>query len=97
MINIRNIIWLDEVIEKIYRKHQVLTDEVEEIFLRKLLIFFKERGRKNTQENVYVALGTTENERFLFVLFILKLSKEALILTARDMSRSEKKYYEERK
>jgi uncharacterized DUF497 family protein len=97
VINIRNIIWIDEVIEKIYWKHQVLTDEVEEVFSRKPLIFFRERGRKNKKENVYVALGTTESGRYLFVLFILKLSKEALILSARDMTRMERKYYEERK
>jgi uncharacterized DUF497 family protein len=40
-----------------------------------------------------MALGTTESGRYLAVLFIYKNTKEALILSARDMARKEKKLY----
>jgi uncharacterized DUF497 family protein len=40
-----------------------------------------------------VALGRTDAGRYLSVLFIYKLSKEALILSARDMARKERRIY----
>lgn len=40
-----------------------------------------------------MALGRTEAGRYLAVLFILKLNDEALILSARDMARNERKHY----
>ncbi len=44
-------------------------------------------------ENVYLALGQTEAGRYLTVLFIYKKTKEALILSARDMANKERKMY----
>jgi uncharacterized DUF497 family protein len=40
-----------------------------------------------------LALGQTEAGRYLTVLFIHKKSKEALILSARDMAEKERKLY----
>ena len=97
MIIIKDIFWIEEVVDKIQWKHQVTPHEVEEVLFRNPSIAFKEKGRRNIQENVYIALGTTESGRYLFVLFLLKLTKEALILTARDMTISERKYYEKKK
>lgn len=97
MIIIKNILWTEEVADKIQWKHQVIPQEVEEVLSRNPYIVFKEKGRRNVQENVYVAFGTTDSGRYLFVLFILKLNKEALILTARDMTSSERKYYEKKR
>jgi hypothetical protein len=45
-------------------------------------------------EDVYMALGQTEEGRYLIVLFIHKKAKEALILSARDMARKERKLYD---
>lgn len=44
-------------------------------------------------EDMYVALGRTYAGRYLIVFFIYKLTKDALIVTARDMNKSERKYY----
>jgi uncharacterized DUF497 family protein len=44
-------------------------------------------------ENVYIALGQTDAGRYLSVLFIHKKTKEALILSARDMADKERKIY----
>lgn len=53
---------------------------------------FIEKGeRKN--EDVYMALGQTVGGRYLMILFIHKETKEALIISARDMSGKERKMY----
>ena len=85
-------IWLDEIEDKLAGKHHVSVDEVEEVFEDEPKFRFVEKGHR-TREDVYMALGRTEAGRYLAVLFILKLNNEALILSARDMADSEKKYY----
>jgi hypothetical protein len=47
-------------------------------------------------EHVFNALGKTQYGRYLSVFFIKKSGKRALILTARDMNRAERKRYEEK-
>jgi uncharacterized DUF497 family protein len=44
-------------------------------------------------EDVYLALGQTDAGRYLTVLFIYKFSSQALILSARDMAKKERKLY----
>ena len=72
MTFIKSILWTEEVSDKIHWKHQVIPQEVEEVLSRNPCIVFKEKGRRNVKENVYIAFGTTESGRYLFVLFILK-------------------------
>jgi len=96
-LKITGTLWLDDVVDKLDRKHQVTTSEVEEVLSGKPKIYFKEKGRRDLEENLYVALGKTASGRYLFVLFILKSHKRALIITARDMTISEKKYYEKKR
>ena len=42
---------------------------------------------------MYNALGTTESGRHLSVFFIHKLTNDALILSARDMDKKERRRY----
>jgi uncharacterized DUF497 family protein len=91
-MNIEGIIWLRTVIDKLAFKHHVEIDEVEEIFRGKPKFRFVEKGERE-DENVYMALGQTESGRYLTVLFIYKRTKEALILSARDMAAKERKMY----
>ena len=44
-------------------------------------------------EDVYRAFGQTDAGRYLVVFFIYKTSREALILSARDMDDKERKSY----
>jgi len=44
-------------------------------------------------ENMYAALGRTEEGRYLIVFFIHKLDGRALIISAREMDDSEKRLY----
>lgn len=91
-MNIEGIVWLNQIVDKLAFKHQVETYEVEEILEGKPKFRFVEKGeRKN--ENVYMALGQTNAGRYMTVLFIYKPTKEALVLSARDMANKERKMY----
>jgi hypothetical protein len=91
-MNIEGIIWLRTVIDKLAFKHHVEIQEVEELFAGTAKFRFVEKGEREG-ENVYLALGRTDAGRYLTVLFIHKKTKEALILSARDMAEKERKMY----
>jgi hypothetical protein len=66
---------------------------VEEVFNDEPKFRLVEKGQREG-EDVYLALGRTEAGRYLAVLFIYKRDrKEALILSARDMARKERRQY----
>ncbi|MEM9215613.1 MAG: BrnT family toxin [Cyanobacteria bacterium P01_F01_bin.150] len=91
-MRIEEILWLDTIVEKLAIKHRVQPNEVEEVFYNKPKFRFVEKGKRKGQD-VYLALGRTYNGRYLTVLFIYKHSAQALILSARDMARKERKLY----
>ena len=95
MFIVNNVIWLDSIVEKLAWKHNVTTSEVEEILRGKCRIFRKEKGRVEG-EHLYNALGQTKAGRYLSVFFIMKLGNKALVITARDMIRSERRRYEKK-
>jgi uncharacterized DUF497 family protein len=91
-MTIEDVIWLRDIVDKLAFKHHVEPREVEQVLENKPKIRFVEKGeRKN--EDVYLALGQTDAGRYLAVLFIHKRTKEALILSARDMAPKERKQY----
>ena len=85
-------IWLAEIVEKLDAKHQVTTDETEQVFDNQPQVKRMNRGHF-CGEDVYRALGQTDAGRYLVVFFIYKRSREALILSARDMDDKERKNY----
>ena len=91
-MNIEGVIWLRTIVDKLAFKHHVEKDEVEEVFGGKPKFRFVEKGEREG-EDVYMALGQTGAGRYLTVLFIYKKTKEALILSARDMADKERKMY----
>ncbi|MDI6791519.1 MAG: BrnT family toxin [bacterium] len=92
-MKIEGVIWNRDVVDKLAFKHQVETDEVEEVLDSKPKFRFVEKGEQKG-EDVYLALGQTDAGRYLAVLFIYKKTKEALILSARDMERKERRQYD---
>lgn len=92
---IDDIIWLDTVVEKLAWKHGVLPHEVEEVLSGECRTFKRESG-KVEGEDLYNALGKTEEGRYLSIFFIKKLGNKALILTARDMNQRERRRYEKK-
>lgn len=89
---VREILWLGSVVEKIERKHGVRIDEVEQVLASGPTVRRIERGRV-TGEDLYVALGRTAPGRHLAVFFVRKRGGRALIVTAREMDRKERKLY----
>jgi uncharacterized DUF497 family protein len=92
-MNIEGVIWLNSIVDKLAFKHQVETYEVEELLSENPKFRFVEKGERRG-EDVYMALGQTVGGRYLTVLFIYKATREALILSARDMANKERKMYD---
>lgn len=89
---INDAVWLPEVVDKLLRKHSVTQDEVEETLLNRPRFRFQAKGYV-VGENMYTAFGQTDGGRFLVILFIHKPGNRALIISARDMSTSERRQY----
>lgn len=94
-MHIDDFIWLPDFIEKIYVKHHVTQDEVEEIFFNVPHFRFVESGYTKG-EDVYSACGQTDAGRYLIVFFIFKDGNVALVVSARNMDKKERKRYEKR-
>ena len=92
---IDDLLWLPGIVEKLIVKHHISQDEAEEVFFNDPRYRFVERGYR-PGEDVYVALGQTDAGRYLAVFFIYKAGNIALILSARDMDRRERRRYEQR-
>lgn len=95
MMTITGIIWLEDIVQKLIWKHHVEKEEVVEVLNNDPLFRYVEKGYQK-DENVYAALGQTEAERYLIVFFIYKKDHQALIISARNMTTSERKKYEKR-
>lgn len=93
MKKIDGLIWLEDIIEKLLRKHRVNQAEVKEVLTSRPHFRFIEKGYR-LEEDVYAAMGQTDSGRYLIVFFVYRKDKKALIISARDMSPAERKRYE---
>jgi uncharacterized DUF497 family protein len=91
-IQVNQFIWLREIIEKLLDKHHISPEEVEELFFNRPRFRFHEKGHVQG-EDMYTAMGRTDAGRYLIVFFVLKRRHQALIISARDMNRNERKRY----
>lgn len=91
-MEIVDLIITPEILDKLIWKHNVFEAEVRQVFLDAPRYRFIEKGRYH-DEHLYLALGTTESGRYLSIYFVYKKTKEALIVTARDMTENERKRY----
>lgn len=71
-------------------------EEVEQIFLNRARIEFEERG-DILGEDLYRATGRTDAGRYLVVFFIHKRLGRALVITAREATKQERKRYAKKK
>jgi uncharacterized DUF497 family protein len=90
---IRKIIWKDQFVEKLARKHSVTVIEAEEVLGANPHIRRMSKGRVK-DEHVYAAFGQTDAGRYLIVFYIRKVSGAILPISARDMDDAERKQYE---
>lgn len=91
-MKITEVIWLNHFVEKIERKHGVQPVEVEQVFANRPRVQFAEYGDV-PGEDLYAARGRTDAGRHLVVFFIYKGKGRALVISARDMTDSEKRSY----
>lgn len=94
-MTVSDFLWLEDIAEKIEWKHNVVKEEVVEVFRNDPHFRFVEKG-SHKGEDVYAALGQTEAGRYITVFFIHKADKRALVLSARDMTNVERRRYEQR-
>ncbi|NES23442.1 MAG: BrnT family toxin [Symploca sp. SIO3E6] len=88
-----DVIWKEQFIEKLAVKHGVTTDEVEQVLFSYPHIRKAKKGRIKG-EDLYAAYGQTDAGRYLIIFFIRKNQTSALPISARNMTESERKYYE---
>ena len=93
-MRIDGFVWLPDMADKLWAKHHVDQDEAEEVFFNRPRFWFVESGDREG-EDVYAATGQTDAGRHVIVFFIHKLDRTALILSARDMDRKERRRYEQ--
>ena len=91
-MRVTGVIWLRDVVDKLLWKHQVTTDEVEAIFASKPRYRLIEAGDIEG-EDLYVAFGQSIADRYLLVFFIHKPTDEALVVSAREMTKRERRSY----
>jgi len=77
---------------KNWETHQVSRLECEQTFFNRPLITAQTTGR-STSETRYYALGKTNQERRLFVVFTIR-DNLIRVISARDMSRRERRIYQ---
>ncbi|MCX7013711.1 MAG: BrnT family toxin [Candidatus Sumerlaeota bacterium] len=95
-MKITGILWLRDIVDKLAWKHNVSTGEVDEA-LGSSGVRFRLLEKGDVQgENLYAAMGRTDAGRYLVILFVHKASGEALVISARDMTRKERRTYGKR-
>ncbi len=91
-MRIEGLILLPAVVEKLERKHRLEPEEGAGGFEGGPRVAFVEKGEREGEDR-YAALGRTEAGRGVIVFFIHKLTKEALVVTAREMTHKEHRWY----
>ena len=95
-MQLKEIIWSREFVNKIKQKHNISVAEVEEALFNKPIFRKVQRG-KVKGEDIYIAYSRTFDGRHLFVVFIYKLNNAGIVISARDMSPRERRYYNAQK
>lgn len=86
--------WDEGNILKNWEKHKVSNDECEQIFANSPLKTYFDKKHSKVEER-WFALGTTDNDRKTSVSFTFR-KNQIRVISARDMSKKEKKMYEEK-
>jgi len=84
--------WDQHNIEKNWEKHNVTPLECEQVFFNQPLVIADDIKHSQAEQRFY-ALGKTDLNRELFVVFTI-IKKKIRIISARDMNKKEKRSYE---
>ena len=88
--------WDGRNINKNWEKHKVKYEESEEVFFNNPIIVDIEKSKILYHEDRKIAYGATNTDRLIFIAFTVRNNK-IRVISARDMSRKERKFYEETK
>jgi uncharacterized DUF497 family protein len=91
--NLTGFDWDENNREKNWEKHKVLVSECEETFFN-LPLLLEEDSSHSHNEPRYFILGSSVAGRRLFISFTIREDK-IRVISARDMSRKERKIYEQ--
>lgn len=83
--------WDKGNIDKNWIKHRVLPTECEQVFFNQPLLVKDDESHSLKEVRFYV-LGRTDEFRLLFLVFTMRKNK-IRIISARDMSKDERKVY----
>ena len=85
--------WDQRNIEKNWERHKVSFLECEEVFFNRPLVVVEDTLHSQS-EGRYYALGRTNDDRYLFVVFTVRNNK-IRVISVRDMNRKERRVYRE--
>ena len=86
--------WDEGNIRKNLEKHNVTTQEAEEIFVLEPFLIHEDIKHSTDIEKRISGLGQTKRQRKLFVAFTVR-ERQIRVISIRDMKRIERNYYEE--
>jgi uncharacterized DUF497 family protein len=85
--------WDEGNLVKNWERHRVSASECEQIFFNRPLVTSSD-PQHSAEEVRFFALGHTDGGRLLFVVFTVR-KQRIRVISARDMSRKERKVYEQ--
>ncbi len=92
--NCKSFEWDEGNSNKNWHLHRVTDGECEDVFFNLPLIVAADAKHSNRERRFY-ALGRTENNRWLFVVFIVR-ENLIRVISPRDIARSEQRKYAEK-
>jgi len=87
----RSFQWDEGNIDKNLQTHNVSSSECEQTFLNVPVIAYEDI-KHSQKEARYYALGKTDEDRFLYIVFTVR-KKQIRIISARDMNKKERQVY----
>ena len=85
--------WDQGNIKKNWERHKVSFIECEEVFFNRPLVVLEDTSHSKS-EGRYYALGRTNDDRHLFIVFTIR-NNRIRVISARDMNRRERRVYGE--
>jgi uncharacterized DUF497 family protein len=95
MLNPTGFDWDDGNLLKNWEKHGVTHLEAEQVFFNEQLIVVDDKKHSQDEPRWY-GLSSTDSNRTLMIVFTLR-NQKIRVISARDMSRKERKIYEDQK
>ncbi|HID11379.1 MAG TPA: BrnT family toxin [Candidatus Latescibacteria bacterium] len=95
MPRVTRLVWDEDVIEKLERKHGLTTREVEEACFNPSRLVLK--GPKRWKKRRYLVYSQTDAGRYILVVLEPLARGEARVITARDLKEKEKRFYKGRR